>query len=123
MLLNGAEKQQDERKKKMQKPQSSHNVNPSTVYPVEVPIDFPRQISSVNDQQLPKGDVRPKKNKSQEQISQVMIVSAVRNRGQRLVLSENGQQDHTERKCGQNLPNEHDDRKHGRVPMRFSGHD
>src|SRR5689334_16198263 len=69
IFLHGSKQQKHEWKKKMQKPQRADYVNPTSGYAMKVPINFAWQISRVNNQELPEGNVGPKKDESQEQVS------------------------------------------------------
>src|SRR5262245_799168 len=88
MPLHSAEQEQHEGEKKVKQAKNYHYINPTSSDAVQVPIDFTRKIASINNQQLPKRNVCPEENECQQQISQMMIMSAVYHGHQRLLLSE-----------------------------------
>src|SRR5436190_24063262 len=79
---------------------------------VQVPIDFGRKISCIDNQKLSERDIGPEQNKGKQQVAQMMIVRFCNNRCEWIEAPEEGQHHSAKRIGDENLANQENDREH-----------
>src|SRR4051794_37111510 len=74
MFFDSPKQEQKERNEEVKCGEARDNEFPAAGNPMQIPINLRREITGINNQQLPKRDVSPEHYECEQQIAEVMIM-------------------------------------------------